>query len=75
VQTPQGFRRDVLAEAHRAGAPGATDDAMLVEAIGYHVVAVPGADESFKITTPADLARAEALALLSASAASEGGTR
>jgi 2-C-methyl-D-erythritol 4-phosphate cytidylyltransferase len=26
------------------------------------VVAVPGADESFKVTTPADLARAEALA-------------
>ena len=67
VQTPQGFRRDVLVAAHAAGAPGATDDAMLVEAFGHPVVPVPGADESFKITTPLDLARAEAVALLSAS--------
>ncbi len=66
VQTPQGFRRDVLAAAHAAGDAGATDDAMLVEALGRPVVAVPGADESFKITTPLDLARAEAVALLSA---------
>ncbi|WP_375480697.1 2-C-methyl-D-erythritol 4-phosphate cytidylyltransferase [uncultured Jatrophihabitans sp.] len=67
VQTPQGFRPDVLAAAHaRAaadprGAP-LTDDAGLVEAAGGRVVAVPGADESFKITTPGDLARAAALA-------------
>ncbi len=64
IQTPQGFRRAVLVDAHaRAGADVATDDAGLVEAIGVQVVAVPGADESFKITTPADLARAEVLAL------------
>lgn len=62
VQTPQGFRRSVLVEAHRRGAElAATDDAGLVEAIGGRVVSVPGADESFKITTPLDLARAEAL--------------
>lgn len=62
VQTPQGFRRTVLVEAHRRGAElAATDDAGLVEAIGGHVVAVPGADESFKITAPLDLARADAL--------------
>ena len=66
VQTPQGFRRDVLAAAHRAAAPGATDDAMLVEALGHSVEPVTGADESFKITTAADLARPRALALLSA---------
>ena len=63
VQTPQGFRFDVLVRAHRAGAGrDVTDDAALVEALGLRVRAVPGADESFKITTPADLARAEAVA-------------
>src|SRR5438094_496269 len=63
VQTPQGFRRAVLVEAHaRAGGEVATDDAGLVEALGRRVVGVPGADESFKITTPGDLARAEGAA-------------
>lgn len=62
VQTPQGFRRDVLIAAHeRATGENATDDAALVEALGHHVVAVPGADEAFKITTPADLIRAESV--------------
>ena len=60
VQTPQGFRREVLAAAHqRAGSIPATDDAALVEALGRQVVAVPGADDAFKITTAADLVRAE----------------
>jgi 2-C-methyl-D-erythritol 4-phosphate cytidylyltransferase len=63
VQTPQGFHRDVLADAHRLGTDlEATDDAALVEALGHRVVAVEGADEAFKITTVADLVRAEAVA-------------
>jgi 2-C-methyl-D-erythritol 4-phosphate cytidylyltransferase len=63
VQTPQGFRRDVLVAAHTSRAGGAaTDDAGLVEANGVAVVAVPGANENFKITTPDDLVRAEDLA-------------
>jgi 2-C-methyl-D-erythritol 4-phosphate cytidylyltransferase len=70
VQTPQGFRRDVLVAAHAAAPPGATDDAMLAEAHGARVESVPGADESFKITTPLDLARAQAVALLSAASPS-----
>jgi 2-C-methyl-D-erythritol 4-phosphate cytidylyltransferase len=74
VQTPQGFRRAVLAAAHAGAAPGATDDAMLAEAAGARVISVPGADESFKITTPVDLARAEAVALLSAAAPSVPGS-
>jgi 2-C-methyl-D-erythritol 4-phosphate cytidylyltransferase len=60
VQTPQGFRTDVLVEAHTRAAGEATDDAALVEALGHLVIAVPGAEEAFKITTPADLARAAA---------------
>jgi 2-C-methyl-D-erythritol 4-phosphate cytidylyltransferase len=75
VQTPQGFRREVLAAAHESADAQATDDAALVEALGYKIVDVPGADEAFKITTPADLARAEALVLGSArSAPTTGGT-
>jgi 2-C-methyl-D-erythritol 4-phosphate cytidylyltransferase len=62
MQTPQGFRRDVLARAH-AEAPGvdATDDAALVEALGHRVVAVEGDERAFKVTVPIDLALAEAL--------------
>jgi len=60
VQTPQGFRRDVLVRAH--GEPGdgdAPDDAALVEAMGVRVVVVDGSDESFKVTRPRDLTLAE----------------
>jgi len=63
VQTPQGFRRDVLFAAHTAWtATRVTDDAGLVEAFGGTVVAVDGADEAFKITRPWDLLLAEAVA-------------
>lgn len=62
VQTPQGFRREALVAAHTAGEQlQVTDDAALVEAMGGTVVAVPGADELFKITRPWDLTVAEAL--------------
>jgi 2-C-methyl-D-erythritol 4-phosphate cytidylyltransferase len=63
VQTPQGFRRAVLDEAHAAGdGSGVTDDAALVEARGVRVVVVEGAAESFKITRPWDLELARLLA-------------
>jgi 2-C-methyl-D-erythritol 4-phosphate cytidylyltransferase len=62
VQTPQGFRRDVLAEAHRrAAGMTATDDAGLVARIGVPVHTIPGSDLAFKITTPLDLAMAASL--------------
>ena len=61
VQTPQGFRRDVLEQAHASGTVARTDDAGLVEALGVAVTTVPGADEAFKITRPLDLLLAEAL--------------
>jgi 2-C-methyl-D-erythritol 4-phosphate cytidylyltransferase len=64
VQTPQGFARHVLAAAHELPGQQATDDAGLVEALGLRVVAVPGAEDGFKITTPLDLARAETVARL-----------
>jgi 2-C-methyl-D-erythritol 4-phosphate cytidylyltransferase len=61
VQTPQAFRLDALRRAH-SGDPDATDDAALVEAIGLRVAVVPGDLDNLKLTTPADLVRAESMA-------------
>ncbi len=60
VQTPQGFRRDVLERAHALSSI-ATDDAGLVERLGERVLVVEGDARSLKITTPADLDAAERL--------------
>jgi 2-C-methyl-D-erythritol 4-phosphate cytidylyltransferase len=61
VQTPQGFRRAVLAAAHAGAADPLTDDAGLVEKAGVPVSCVPGSELALKITLPADLVIAEAL--------------
>ncbi len=63
IQTPQGFRRDVLERAHAAADPDdpATDDAGLVERIGVMVLLVPGHEEALKVTRPGDLLLAESL--------------
>jgi len=57
IQTPQAFRRSVLADAHASGVE-ATDDAALVERLGGRVVVVEGDELAFKVTTAADLERA-----------------
>jgi 2-C-methyl-D-erythritol 4-phosphate cytidylyltransferase len=61
VQTPQGFRHDVLAAAHNAGLDPHTDDAGMVEKSGITVTCVPGSELAMKITRPLDLVLAEAL--------------
>lgn len=61
VQTPQGFRREVLVAAHAAAADPLTDDAGLVEKAGLPVTCVPGSELALKITRPLDLILAEAL--------------
>lgn len=61
VQTPQGFQVDVLRRCHAAAGGQATDDAGLAERIGVPVSTVPGHAAAMKITTPFDLAVAEAL--------------
>ncbi len=61
VQTPQAFRAGVLRRAHEQAGPGATDDAMLVEALGGRVLVVPGDPRNLKITAPDDLGAAERL--------------
>lgn len=65
VQTPQGFRRDWLLEAHQQAAERgleATDDAQLVLAMGRSVQLVEGDRQLFKLTYPDDLRMAEGLA-------------
>lgn len=54
VQTPQGFRREVLSRAH-AVPDSATDDAALVERLGEVVLVVDGDPQALKITTADDL--------------------
>lgn len=68
VQTPQGFDRALLEQAHAAAAgrgadeaTAAADDASLVELLGEPVWVVPGDPLALKITTPTDLALAEVL--------------
>jgi 2-C-methyl-D-erythritol 4-phosphate cytidylyltransferase/2-C-methyl-D-erythritol 2,4-cyclodiphosphate synthase len=56
VQTPQGFRRQVLADAIAAlGDVEVTDDAQVVELAGGHVAVVAGEPGNVKITTAEDL--------------------
>jgi 2-C-methyl-D-erythritol 4-phosphate cytidylyltransferase len=64
VQTPQVFRRTALEEAldvDDATLAAATDDAWLVERAGGIVRVVSAPPENLKVTTLADLRRAEAL--------------
>jgi 2-C-methyl-D-erythritol 4-phosphate cytidylyltransferase len=61
VQTPQGFRREVLRAAHEALTGDRTDDAGLAEMLGVPVHCVAGADLALKITRPIDLTLAELL--------------
>lgn len=64
VQTPQVFRRELLIRAlHTADEQNQsfTDDCAAVEALGEVVWATHGSYENLKITTPEDIAVAEAL--------------
>jgi 2-C-methyl-D-erythritol 4-phosphate cytidylyltransferase/2-C-methyl-D-erythritol 2,4-cyclodiphosphate synthase len=61
AQTPQGFRRNVLADAVAAGRTGvdATDEASLAEHAGHAVRVVEGDPANVKITTAADWQQAQ----------------
>jgi len=61
IQTPQVFRYDILRQAHKRSRRPATDDAALVERLGHRVQVYPGSPRNLKVTTPEDLALAEAL--------------
>jgi 2-C-methyl-D-erythritol 4-phosphate cytidylyltransferase / 2-C-methyl-D-erythritol 2,4-cyclodiphosphate synthase len=62
AQTPQAFRFPEILAAHRAAAGRElTDDAAVAEAAGLAVALVEGSEDNFKVTTQADLERAERL--------------
>ena len=65
AQTPQGFPRELLLDAHRAAKRDgitATDDAALCERLGMPVEIVRGSEKALKVTEEADFDRAAALA-------------
>ncbi len=62
VQTPQGFRRDVLMKAYADNKDALTDDAGLVERSGVPVTLTRGDAMNFKITEPGDFLVARAIA-------------
>jgi len=59
VQTPQVFRFDIIADAYNRVEAEVTDDAALVERLGYRVKLYTGSYDNIKVTTPDDLALAE----------------
>lgn len=69
TQTPQTFRYELIKRAHQrakdlimtARRSLATDDASLVERLGYKVKIIMGSYENIKITTPEDLSFARSL--------------
>lgn len=62
VQTPQIFPKDLLLQAYKQfGKATATDDASLMERAGHPVHVYLGSYGNIKVTTPEDLAIAEAL--------------
>lgn len=64
VQTPQAFRYDWIMRAHQEGLKNnlvVTDDAMMIEALGYPVKIIEGRYDNIKITTPEDLAIAKSI--------------
>ncbi len=60
AQTPQCFRYDLLLRAHREITDDVTDDAAMMEMLGVPVKTYEGRRRNIKITTPDDLALAEA---------------
>ena len=59
AQTPQGFRFDVILDAHRRMTDHAfTDDAEVAMAAEVDVAMIEGDDDNIKITDAADMARA-----------------
>ena len=62
VQTPQGFKKEILMRAYEQAAADnflGTDDASLVERIGGKIKIVQSSYKNIKITTPEDIQIAE----------------
>ncbi|HEX3247655.1 MAG TPA: 2-C-methyl-D-erythritol 4-phosphate cytidylyltransferase [Chloroflexota bacterium] len=56
IQTPQVFRRSLLAWALSVTVDDVTDESGLIESLGGVVYTFPGQPENFKLTYPSDLA-------------------
>ena len=64
AQTPQGFPRRLLVDAHRRASVehiSATDDAALCERLGIPVRVVRGNERALKVTEPGDFNRVDAM--------------
>ena len=62
IQTPQTFQLKIIKHAYELEeVPEFTDDASVVEKAGYKISLFEGSYRNIKITTPEDLAIAEAL--------------
>ena len=61
VQTPQVFRINIITDVYQKANEDVTDDASLVEQLGYQVKLYMGSYDNVKVTTPDDLALAEVL--------------
>ena len=64
IQTPQSFEYGLIVSAHEKAQEerfSGTDDASLVERLGFPVRVIEGSRLNFKITTPEDLLLGEAL--------------
>ena len=62
VQTPQCFLSEIILKAYEQEFQNSfTDDASVVEQMGFSIHLVEGDKKNIKITTPADLKLAEAL--------------
>lgn len=63
IQTPQGFKYDVILKAHEEalekGVTDSTDDCSLVIGMGEEVAVVAGSRNNIKVTSPSDLRIAE----------------
>lgn len=65
VQTPQGFKTEIIYQAYQTlknGEKMITDDATLVESLGYKVRVIPGEEFNIKITSKPDFWLSEVLA-------------
>ena len=61
IQTPQVFRTNIITKAYHRAKGDVTDDASLVEQLGYKVKLYMGSYDNIKVTTPDDLTLAEIL--------------
>lgn len=62
VQTPQVFRADILKAGYeKAAGNDFTDDAAVVESVGYRIMLCGGEKRNIKITNPVDIIMAEAI--------------